>query len=368
MISKKPFDFGIFIVILLLLGSGIIMICSASSAYALHKFNDSNHFLIKQLISAVLGIAAMLLISKIDYRIWGKYSSLFYIVSIALLIIVLIPGIGSYKNGAQRWIDLGFTEFQPSEMVKLAVIIFFAYRLARANKEDFASFWTGFIPYILRVGVIVGLLLLQPHMSAAGVIGFVGIIMLFAAGFKFWHFATIFSPVAILGFLAVRFSEYRWKRITAFINPWDDPRDTDFQLIQSLYAIGSGGLFGLGLGRSRQKFLYIPEPHNDFIFAILAEELGYIGVLVVLILFLIFIWRGLRIAIHAPDTFGSLLATGIVSMVAIQVLINLAVVTGLMPVTGMPLPFFSYGGTSLLFLMIGMGILLNISRNSNYNK
>lgn len=363
--TKRPFDFGIFIVILLLLAGGIIMISSASSAYALHRHDNSYHFLVKQLAWAGLGIALMLIISRIDYRLWGKFSGVIFFASISLLIIVLIPHIGVERNYARRWIDLGFTEFQPSEAVKFALIIFFSYKLSKA-KDSLASFWTGLLPYLIWIGIIVFLLLRQPHMSSAAVIAFVGLLILFIAGARIWHFILLSFPVFALGAAAIVYEPYRLKRLLTFFNPWSDPQGDGWQIIQSLYAIGSGGLFGLGLGRSRQKFLYIPEPHNDFIFSILAEELGYIGVLAVLTLFLIFIWRGLRVAMNAPDTFGSYLAAGITSLVAIQVFINVAVVTSSMPVTGMPLPFFSYGGSSLLFLMVGMGILLNISRRASY--
>ncbi len=364
MLRNKPFDFGIFIVILLLLAGGIIMVSSASSAYALYHFKNSYHFLAKQLMWAGMGIVVMLTISKIDYRLWRKFSGLFYFIGIALLLIVLIPHIGVNRNGAQRWIDLGFTEFQPSEIMKLALIVYFAHKLSKI-KDTITSFWHGFMPYMMWVGLIVGLLMLQPHMSAAGVVILIALVMLFAAGAKIWHFFIISLPAAGLMFAAILVAPYRMQRLLTFFDPWSDPRGDGWQIIQSLYAIGSGSLFGLGLGRSRQKFLYIPEPHNDFIFSILAEELGFIGVLVVMILFLIFIWRGLRVAMHAPDSFGSLLAAGITSLVAIQVLINVAVVTSSMPVTGMPLPFFSYGGSSLLFLMVSMGILLNISRGTS---
>lgn len=365
MVSKKPFDFGIFIVILFLLALGIIMISSASSAYALHHHGNSYLFLTKQLAWAGLGIVIMLIVSRIDYRLWGRFSGLLFIIGIALLMVVLIPHIGVERNGAQRWINLGFTEFQPSEVVKLALIVFFAYRLSK-DKDKLSSFWTGLVPYLMWIGLIVVLLLLQPHMSSAAVIVFLGIILLFVAGARIWHFMMLAFPTLALAVVAIMLSSYRLKRVTAFLDPWSDPKGDGWQIIQSLYAIGSGGLFGLGLGRSRQKFLYIPEPHNDFIFSILAEELGYIGVLVVLIAFLIFIWRGLKVAMNAQDSFGSLLAAGITSLVAIQALINILVVTSSMPVTGMPLPFFSYGGSSLLFLMISMGILLNISRSATY--
>lgn len=364
--NRKPFDFGLFIVILLLLAGGIIMISSASSVYALYHFKNSYYFLIKQLTWAALGIVIMLIVSRIDYKLWGKLSTLLLFISIALLAIVLIPHVGVNRNGAQRWINLGFTDFQPSEVAKLAIIIFLSYELSR-KKEKIIQFFNGLVPFLMWMVVIIGLLLLEPHKSGAILIMLIGIILLFTAGARIYHFMILSIPVIAAGFYIISKDQYSLARVLTFLDPWKDPKGDGWQAIQSLYAIGSGGLFGLGLGRSRQKFLYIPEPQNDFIFSILAEELGYIGVLAVLIIFLIFIWRGLRIAMYAPDTFGSLLATGITSLVAIQFAINVMVVTSLLPVTGMPLPFFSYGGSSLLFLMLGMGILLNISRNATNN-
>lgn len=359
--GKRSFDYGIFIVVLFLLAIGVVMVYSASFAFALYYFNDSHYFLIRQVIWAGLGLIVMLIVSKINYKVWGKLSGIIYFISIVLLILVLIPHIGVEKKGAQRWINLGFMEFQPSEIAKLAMIIFFSYKLSKV-RDTIKSFFNGLLPYLIHIGIIAGLILLEPHMSSTVVVVLIGLIMLFTAGARIWHFILISFPVIGGGVLAIIMEPYRLKRLTAFLDPWSDTQGSGWQIIQSLYAIGSGGLFGLGLGQSRQKYLYIPEPHNDFIFSILAEEMGYVGVLVVLILFLFFIWRGFKIAMQVPDTFGSLLATGITSLIGLQVLINIAVVTSSMPVTGVPLPFFSYGGSSLLLLMAGVGILLNISR------
>jgi len=360
--NKRPFDFGIFIVILLLLAGGIIMVFSASEDYSLRTFNDSYHFLVRQLLWAGIGIFAMLFISKIDYRVWGKISGLFLFISIALLVIVLIPHIGLNKNGAQRWINLGFTDLQPSEVAKLAIIMFFSYKLSR-EKDRLKYFMSGLMPYLIWLGIIVGLLLLEPHKSCAVIIIGLGGILLFTAGARIWHFIVLGVPGFFMGLYIIMSDQYSLRRLVAFLDPWSDPKGAGWQVVNSLYAIGSGGLFGLGIGRSRQKFGYVPEPHNDYIFSIFAEEMGFIGVATVMLLFLVFLWRGLRIAMHAPDNFSSLLATGITSLVGLQFIINIAVITATAPPTGMPLPFFSYGGSSLLFLMIGMGVLLNISRH-----
>ena len=367
MSNKRPFDFGIFITVLILLAMGVIMVFSASSHYALTKMGNSYHFLIRQLLWAGVGLAAMLFMASFNYKQLKKISFLVFILGLALLVIVFIPGIGDTRNNATRWIDLRFTTVQPSEIMKLGIILFFAASLAKRG-DRIKKFWAGLCPYLIIIGVIDVLLLLEPHMSAAAVITAIGVILLFAAGAKVWHFVLLAAPALAGAAALIVTSEYRLRRITAFLDPWQDKMGDGWQIIQSLYAIGSGGLFGLGLGKSRQKFLYIPEPHNDFIFSILAEELGFVGVVAVLALFLIFIWRGLRVAMSAPDLFGGFVALGITMMVAIQVVINIAVVTSSMPVTGMSLPFFSYGGTALSILMAAVGILLNISRHADINK
>lgn len=367
MTAKRPFDFWIFMTVLVLLSLGIIMVFSASAAYAYNYMHDSYYFLKSQLVGALLGLFVMLVTMQIDYRKIGKWSPVLLVVSIVLLILTRVPGIGREVNGAWRWIYIGPVNFQPSEIAKLAVILFFSFSLSK-RKDQLQSFFKGLLPYLILIGVFAGLLIIEPHLSGTILIASVACIILFCAGAKISHFVIISIP-AILGVAAaIIAAPYRLARVTAFLDPWKDPQGASWQIVQSLYAIGSGGLFGRGLGRSLQKFLYIPEPHNDFIFAVLAEELGYIGVLAVLTLFLIFIWRGIKVSLNSPDTFGSLVAVGITSLVAVQVLINVAVVTSSMPVTGMPLPFFSFGGTSLVFLMFGVGILLNISKHTNYDR
>ena len=248
------------------------------------------------------------------------------------------------------------------------MIIFYAGILVK-NRDELNKYGKGFIKHVLLLAPIIGLLLLEPHFSASIVIIGICSIMMIIAGCKFWHFLATGLAVGVPAIVAlVAFSPYRLQRVITFLDPWKDATGDGWQVIQSLYAIGSGGLFGAGLGESKQKFLYIPEPHNDFIFSILGEELGFIGCAIVLILFAVFIWRGVLIAMKAPDMFGSLLAIGITALVGIQVIINVAVVTSSMPATGMPLPFFSYGGTALFILLCEMGVLLNISRASAKNK
>ena len=358
---NNPIDFTLIITILLLLGIGLVMVLSASSPSALSESGNSYSYFSKQLIFAILGICAMMFISKIDYRFYQKFYKQAWWISILLLGAVIL--VGREVNGAKRWIYVTETlSFQPSEIVKFLMIVFYAGILVR-NRDELKLYGRGFIKHLAFLAPIIGLLLLEPHLSSSVVIMGIVSIMMIVAGSKFGHFLAtgLVAGVPTLTAL-IAFSPYRLKRFVTFLDPWQDMDDKGWQVIQGLYAIGSGGLFGVGLGDSKQKYLYIPEPHNDFIFSILAEELGFIGCVVVLVLFAIFIWRGILIAIKAPDMFGSLLAVGITSLVAIQVIINVAVVTSSMPVTGMPLPFFSYGGTALFILLCEMGVLLNISR------
>lgn len=361
---NNPIDFTLLITILLLLAIGLIMVLSASSPSALSESGDSYKYFSKQLLFAILGIAAMIFISKIDYRFYQKFYKHAWIISLILLALVMV--MGKNINGSKRWIYLTETlSFQPSELVKILMIVFYAGILIK-NRDELEKYNKGFIKHMCLLAPIIGLLMLQPHFSASIVIIGICSIMMIVAGCKFKHFAFTAGSVGIpIAIALIIFSPYRLQRVVTFMDPWQDPTGDGWQVIQSLYAIGSGGLFGTGLGESKQKYLYIPEPHNDFIFSILGEELGFLGCAVVIILFAIFIWRGVLIAMKAPDMFGSLLAVGITALVAIQVIINVAVVTSSMPATGMPLPFFSYGGTALFVLLCEMGVLLNISRASN---
>ena len=358
--KNKPFDFILFIVVLILLGMGVTMVLSASSPMSLSTTSSSYTYAYKQAIAAVLGIIVMLIISKIDYKILAKFYKPIWVISIVGLAAVLIPGIGVNVNGALRWIKFPvFKTIQPSEITKLGLIIFFAAFLT-IHRSELKSLGKGFFkPLILFVAPAIAILMVvQSHLSASVIIIITISVMMIMAGCKVSHFAIFGGSGAILGatglyVLAKEFGigEYRLKRLIAFADPWADPLDTGWQIIQGLYAIGSGGLFGVGLGNSRQKYLYISEPHNDYIFAVLAEELGFIGCIIVILLFAIFIWRGIIIAMKAPDMFGSLLACGITALIGFQAIINIAVVTSSIPVTGIALPFFSYGGTSLIILL-----------------
>lgn len=346
---NEPIDFTLLITILLLLTIGLVMVLSASSPSALSESGDSYKYFSKQLLFAILGLIAMIFISKVDYRFYQKFYKHAWVISLILLILVLV--MGKTVNGSKRWIYLTDTlSFQPSELVKILMIIFYAGILTK-NRDELEKYNKGFLKHFCLVAPIIGLLMLQPHFSASIVIVGVCSIMMIVAGCKFKHFLFTGGAIGVPAATAlIVLSPYRLQRVITFLDPWQDPTGDGWQVIQSLYAIGSGGLFGAGLGESKQKYLYIPEPHNDFIFSILGEELGFVGCTIVLILFAIFIWRGVLIAMRAPDMFGSLVAVGITALVAIQVIINVAVVTSSMPATGMPLPFFSYGRNGIIFL------------------
>lgn len=363
-VKNKSLDYGLLIVVLVLLAIGLVTVLSASAHYSLRTEGDSYFYVKKQLLFAVVGIISMLIISKVDYRILNSRISYALLAgALMLLCLVFVPGIGVTRNDATRWINLAGFQFQPSEIMKIAMIFFIATTISK-NPKKIRTFWAGLVPYLALIGVVAVLLLLEPHMSATVIITVIAIAMIFVAGAKLNHLI----PIGLLGVVGAGIlaytSEYRWKRVMIFLDPWQDARGDGYQIIQSLYAIGSGGLFGVGLGKSVQKYLYIPEPHNDFIFSIWAEEMGLFGVIAVIVLFGIFIWRGMTIALKAPDMFGSLVATGVTVMIGIQAIFSIAVVSSSMPVTGIPLPFFSYGGTALVILLSCVGVLLSVSRQA----
>lgn len=363
-VKRKPLDYGLLIVVLILLAFGLVMVLSASAPYSLRTEGNSYFYAEKQLKFAILGIIIMFIVSNIDYRIYkGKLADIAMIGAGLLLVAVLIPHVGITRNDATRWLGIGTFQFQPSELMKIALIIFMSAKISK-NPGKIKNFWTGLVPYLALIGVIGGLLMFEPHMSATMIIAVIAVAIIFAAGAKMSQLVPIGVIGMIGAFFLARMKEYRWKRMIIFLDPWQDSQGDGWQIIQSLYAIGSGGLFGVGIGKSIQKYMYIPEPHNDFIFAILAEELGLVGVFAVMILFGLFIWRGITIALKAPDMFGTLVAVGITTMIGIQAVFSMAVVSSSMPVTGIPLPFFSYGGTALIMLLASVGVLLNISRHA----
>ena len=373
---NNKMDYVLVITVLILVSLGVVMVLSASAPSALSKTGSSYTYFIKQFGFAVFGIIAMLFVSKIDYRFYKKYYWGVYVVSVLVLLLVLVPHLGKEVNGALRWIEIkGLGQFQPSEITKIGLIIFYAGYLSD-HKSELKDFWRGFFKPLIFLAIPVAILYrIQNHLSVSLVISVITFVMMLMAGVRVLHFVWAgLAGGAGLTLLLLKgkidqikgvsgtSDSFRLDRIKVFFDPWSDATGTGYQMIQSLYAIGSGGLFGVGLVNSKQKYLYIPEPQNDFIFAIIAEELGFVGCIAIIALFAVFVWRGIVIAMKAPDMFGSLIAVGITTLVAIQAIINIAVVTASIPTTGMALPFFSYGGTALVILLSSVGILLNISR------
>ncbi|WP_379131548.1 stage V sporulation protein E [Paenibacillus sp. sgz500958] len=354
-------DIWLLIPILALLVIGMVMVYSAGSVLGFRNYGDSFYFVKRQLLFAGFGLIAMYVTANTEYRVWKGFAKAGLIVCFILLVMVLIPGIGVVRGGARSWLGISSFGIQPSEFMKMGMILFLANWLGRED-YDITSFTRGLLPPLGLIGSAFGLIMLQPDLGTGTVMMGATLMMVYTAGARMKHLLSL-GVAGLAGFVAlIAAAPYRLQRITAFLDPWSDPLGAGYQIIQSLYAIGPGGLGGLGLGMSRQKYSYVPEPQTDFIFSILAEELGFIGGLTVLLLFLILIWRGMRVAMSLPDRFGSYLAVGIVCMVAVQVVINIGVVIGLMPVTGITLPLISYGGSSLTLMLTALGILLNLSR------
>jgi cell division protein FtsW len=354
-------DFVIVAAILLLLSIGVLMVYSASAAFAYHKYGDPFYFAKRQVLFAALGVFLMFWVANLNPEQFRRWATPALILCFVLLIVVLIPGVGILRNGARSWLGIGAFSIQPSEFTKLALIAFLADRFSRPD-YFLDRFTQGFLPGIGVIFAAFGLIMLQPDLGTGTVLVGTGLVLLFAAGARMKHLAG-FGMLGVAGFVGlVLAAPYRIRRIIAFLDPWQDPKGAGYHLIQSLFAIGPGGLLGLGLGMSRQKHLYLPEPHTDFIFSILAEELGFLGAAAVVILFGVLVWRGLRVALGAPNLFQGLVAAGVTAMILIQAAINIGVVTGTFPVTGITLPFLSYGGSSLTITLVAVGILLNLSR------
>ena len=362
-LASGPMDMPFCLLVLLLTAVGLVMLLSASFPWAYYKRQDPTYFFRLQGLFALTGICFMLIISRVNYQRLRGIAKLFLMVSVVLLVLVLIPGIGKLSHNARRWIGVGnLFRFQPSELVKLAVIIWFSSDISR-KRERMRTFREGILPYLKIMAVIAVLMLLEPHLSGTILILGTGAVLMLVGGIQLrW----VLGAVGGAGFVALLMIKglipYGQSRIAMWKNPFIDPQNQGYQLVQSLISIGSGGLFGVGLGKSRQKFLYLPEEHNDFIFAVVCEELGLIGATLIMLLFAAMILRGYWIALHARDRFGSLLATGVITQMAMQTFFNIGVVTGFLPTTGISLPFFSYGGTAILIQLAEMGIVLSVSR------
>lgn len=354
------------IAVVLLSLFGLIMIYSASNIWSEYKFNDPYKYLKSQGLFLIISYIALFIISKVPYIEYKKKANMIFLVCVVLLVLVLIPGVGSVRNGSRSWFGIGGFGIQPSEFTKLGLIIFTSKYLSN-NSKEIRDIKKGVLPILGILLLIFGLIMLEPDFGTGVVIVMTIVVLLFTSGVKMNFFIKI-GVLGLIGVVAlIIIAPYRMQRIVSFINPWNDPLGSGFQIIQSLYAIGPGGLLGLGFGNSVQKHFYLPEPQTDFIFSIISEEFGFMGVLLVSILFITIIYSGFKIAMKCEDLFGKYLAFGITFGLAFQTMLNLMVVVGLIPVTGVTLPFLSYGGSSLLITMCGMGILLNISKNScNY--
>lgn len=356
---------NLFTTTIILICIGVVMIYSASSIYAWERYKDSFFFLKRHLSFLLIGSLLAFWIMGLDYRRIRAWSKPLILASISLLVLVLVPGLGREVSGAQRWFRFKFLSFQPSELAVLAVIVYTADFISRKGSQ-IKMFWKGFAPPMLTLGVVVLLILSQPDLGTSVSLGVVVFVMLMVAGVRLRYlFSLVLMSIPAL-YVLIFSVPYRRMRIIAFLNPWSDPRGTGFQIIQSQIALGSGGVFGLGLGQSKQKLFYLPAAHTDFIFSIIGEELGLIGTIAVIVLFIIFIKEGVKIAKNAPDQFGYFLSLGLVLMVSFRAIINIGVSCGVLPTKGLPLPFISYGGSSFIFDMAAVGILMNIARTGEY--
>ncbi len=362
-------DITFIAVVLILLGIGVLMMFSASYAIAINEKGNGYYYALRQVIFAGVGLVAMFVMSFVDYRILknGKIALFGYIASVILLILVMFIGT-DLGTGCKRWINLGFTTFQPSELAKFAVVILFSYLIDK-NYDNMKNAKTGIIPFMILLGIIAALLMLQPHLSCTILICLIGMVLIFIGGVRIWHFviAAIFAAIAAVAVViyktVVDGVGYFATRISTWLHPFEsDDLAGTWQTRQSLIAIGSGGPLGLGLGESRQKYLYLPEAENDFVFSVVCEELGLVGAVTIILLFVLLVVQGFHIATNAKDRFGMLIAIGFTLQIGLQAFINMAVVSGLIPNTGISMPFFSYGGTALIMQLMQMGIVLNVSR------
>lgn len=365
--AKGNIDLTFLVLVLALLVCGLVLMFSASYAYAYYYEGNSFHYITRQLVWAGLGLAAMAFLSTWDYHIWHRFAWLAFGVTVIMLIIVyFMPD----RNGAHRWIFLLGQQFQPTEVAKFSIVLLFSHMIS-LNYDKMGTFQYGILPYGIILVIYAGLIVFEPHLSATILIMGLGVILIFVGGASLkWFGLGMAGGVALVGIamLIPSINERAMYRINVWKDPFIDPQVAGFQTIQSLYAIGSGGLMGAGIGNSRQKYLFLPEPQNDFVFAIICEEIGFVGAVLIILLFALLICRGFMIAVKARDRFGMLMATGLTAQVGIQTVLNIAVVTNTIPNTGISLPFFSYGGSALLMLLAQMGIILSISRQTALEK
>ena len=356
-------DLVLFGLVLALVSIGVVMVYSASAIIAADRFGDPFFFLKKQLFWALLGVGCLWVAMAFDYRRLERFVVPLLVLSLVLLVLVLVPPFGQAINGTRRWFRVGPLSFQPVELAKFSLVLYLASFLTR-RQELVQSFGKGLLPLLLMAGTMAALTIVQPDLGNSLTLLVLTLGLAYLAGARPLHMAAVAAAALPVVAVLIAMKPYRWRRMVAFVNPWDDPQGSGFQIIQSFLALGSGGWFGRGLGESKQKLFYLPEPYTDFIFAILGEELGLVGAAVVVTLFALVIWRGLRVGLRAPDAFGSYLALGITLMLATQTVVNLGVVMGALPTKGLPLPFVSFGGSALCMTMFSAGVLLNISQHT----
>jgi cell division protein FtsW len=361
--SMAVYDAKLLFPVLLLVGIGIVMVYSASSALALKKFGTSYFFLKKQALFALMGTVVLVICRHFPYQLYRPLTYPLLILAIISLVAIHISGFGYSAGGSSRWLQLGSFTFQPSELARFTLVIYLAYSMDK-KKDQIKDFSIGFLPHILVLGIFAMLIFMQPDFGSVVILAAITWLMLFVGGVRLFYLLSFIVLLVPLGYLVMVNAEYRLKRILGFLNPWQYPADEGYQIIHSLMAFGTGGIWGSGVGKGYQKLFYLPEPHTDFIFSVIGEELGLFGVLIILSLYTLILWRGFSIARNAGDSFGALVATGLTIAIVVQVCVNMGVALGLLPTKGLTLPFLSYGGTSLLINMASIGILMNIGARS----
>ena len=356
-------DYALLIAVLLLVGLSLLMVYSSSSHIAAYRIGDSSHYLKRQATFCLIGLVVMIIARYVPVGIYRKLAYPILLLSLALLIAVFVPGLKNKGGGAYRWIKVGSLTIQPAEFAKFALAVYMAYSMAKKGSL-MSSFWKGLFPHLLVAGVVMGLLICQPDLGTAVIIGAWVFIMLFVGGCRFYYLLSLVLCAIPFMYYLVIHADYRLKRWWAFLNPWKDPTGVGFQIIHSFFAFGSGGLLGVGVGASKQKLFYLPEPHTDFIFSIIGEELGFLGVCSVVAIFCFIIIKGVRISLSAKDLYSTYLGFGLTALFGLQVLVNMAVVLGLLPTKGLTLPLLSYGGSSMVVTLLSIGVLLNIASQS----
>jgi cell division protein FtsW len=362
--TAGPPDYLLLVAVAMLIIAGMLAVYSSSFAVGYHEFGNTNYFVTRQAIFALIGMAAMVFFMRMDYNRLRMLSLPMLLVALVALVLVLVPGIGVERNGAARWLELGPISIQPSEYAKLALVIYIAAWLT-SRGDDINKFSLGFVPFVLMLGIVGGLIMAEPDMGTTIIVLLTASTLFFVAGAPLHHLVLLLVVGGLISFMVIQQRDYQMDRLMSYIDPEGDPQGNGFQILQLLIALGSGGPLGLGWAESRQKFFYVPGAHTDGVFAIIGEELGFVGLMMIIGLFVFFIYRSLKITVGSRDRFGTLLGIGIVSWIGFQSLINIAGITRTIPLTGVPVPFLSYGGSSLIALMAAVGVLLSVSRYSS---